>query len=84
VSEKPIRPQVDCAVELAKQHRNSSSGKALAFIEQAMSSPPGAEMVGRKELLRHWNHWPADKRQALPLAADEMEQKDGCPPAEGD
>jgi hypothetical protein len=65
---------LDTRIEPAEVFEHPAAGAVGQWIDKALHGPPSPGVVGRMELLRHWDHLPADKRRALLLLAREMSQ----------
>ena len=65
---------LDARIEPAEVFQHPAAGEVGHWIDKALHGPPSLGVVGRMELLRHWDRLPADKRRALLLLAREMSQ----------
>lgn len=65
---------LDASIEPAEVFKHPAAGEVGKWIDKALHGPPSPGVVGRMELLRHWDQLPADKRKALLLLAREMSQ----------
>jgi hypothetical protein len=70
---QPEPPDADAEPADAIPHPAVS--KVKAWIGNAMAGPPSPGLVGRIELMRHWDGLSAEKRQLLLLLAREMSQQ---------